>query len=91
MPDMSTEPIKYNHMGTEECPIDLESEDLYFNDTRIGEIKGLQDCIKTKVISTLFKVFYALRSGHLGYVLIKLDSHFQKKSHQKNWRIGGNG
>ena len=49
------EPIKYGIMGSENIPIDKESEYLNFNSLRIGEIKCLNDCEKTKVDSSFMR------------------------------------
>ena len=46
MPPIRTDLIKLTEMGTEECPIDKDSEELnfYSHNYRIGEIKGLEEC-----------------------------------------------
>lgn len=43
------EPIKYGVMGSEDIPIDKNSDVLFFTSLRIGEIKGLEGCTKCQV------------------------------------------
>ena len=48
MPPIRTDLIKLTEMGTEDCPIDKDAEELnfYSHNYRIGEITGLEECTK---------------------------------------------
>ena len=53
-PDLLFPSIKFIVMGSEECPIDPEDEELSFFNMRIGEIQALDQCVKCKVIQLAF-------------------------------------
>jgi BRCT domain type II-containing protein len=52
--DTSNQPvkelIKYGVMGSENIPVDKDAEYLEFSSLRIGELKCLEGCTKTKVL-----------------------------------------
>jgi hypothetical protein len=54
--DTSNQPvkelIKYGVMGSDDIPVDKEAEYLEFSSLRIGELKCLEGCTKTKVART---------------------------------------
>ena len=67
-----SEPIKYTHMGSEDCPIDPEDESIEFAMTfRIPKIQGLENCVNMKVSATLNTLIFC--SFLVPWIAQKLD------------------
>lgn len=49
MPNLVQDAIDFTVMGSEDCVVDKEAEELYFVSLRIGKIQGLEGCVNCKV------------------------------------------